>query len=208
MSDLSSSLKEIFNERISSPFYGSLIVSWLLWNWKIPYVTFFIDQNRLGDCTNKIDYIFTHCSNPWNLTLFPLLSTALILFVLPYATNYAFYVTTKFDRLRKDKQIEINTLKLQLETALKMKNEKSKQPVSENIDTNDLTLFLNNSQVTENYEKIVQRIQLGNKMDNIPNEAVQFCLAFDLIKNLGIGLYSITDKGNHYLREFITRKRN
>jgi len=128
MSDLTTSLKEIFNERISSPFYGSLIVSWLLWNWKIPYVTFFVDQSRLGDATNKIDYILKFCSNPWQLILFPLLSTALILFILPYATNYAFYITAKFDRWRKDKQIEIDRSQvLTVEQSLKILSDAQKQ---------------------------------------------------------------------------------
>jgi len=108
MSDLTTSVKEIFNERISSPFYGSLIVSWLLWNWKIPYVTFFVDQSRLGDATNKIDYIFKHCDSFWLLVVGPLLSTGAIIFLLPYVTNYAFKVTAKFDRKRKDVQIEID----------------------------------------------------------------------------------------------------
>jgi len=112
MSDLTTSLKEIFNERISSPFYGSLIVSWLLWNWKIPYVTFFIDQSRLGDATNKIDYIFKHCDSFWLLVAGPLASTGAIIFLLPYVTNFAFKKTAEFDRKRKDIQIEIDRTQL------------------------------------------------------------------------------------------------
>jgi len=121
MSDFSTSLKEIFNERISSPFYGSLIVSWLLWNWKIPYVTFFVDQSRLGDCTNRIDYIFKHCDSIWLLVVGPLASTVAIIFLLPYVTNYAFKITAQFDRWRKDKQIEIDrTQVLTIEQSLKI----------------------------------------------------------------------------------------
>ena len=112
MSDLTTSIKEIFNERISSPFYGSLIVSWLLWNWEIPYVTFFIDQSRLGDSINKIDYIFKHCDSWMLLLVAPLLSTGAIIFLLPYLTNYASKITAKFDRKRKDAQIEINRTQL------------------------------------------------------------------------------------------------
>jgi hypothetical protein len=112
MSDLTTSLKEIFNERISSPFYGSLIVSWLLWNWKIPYVTFFIDQSRLGDATNKIDYIFKHCDSPWNLAVFPLLSTAVIVLLMPYVTNGASWITERFDTWRINKKNEVQGKRL------------------------------------------------------------------------------------------------
>ena len=34
MTDVKKSLNSIINERISSPFYGTLILSWLIWNWK------------------------------------------------------------------------------------------------------------------------------------------------------------------------------
>jgi hypothetical protein len=125
MSDFSSSIKEIFNERISSPFYGSLIVSWLLWNWEIPYVTFFVDQDKLGTIqntvngvastvylTNKIDYIFANCNNIWFLLVFPIFSTALILLVLPYLTNGAYWVTLRFDTWRNNKKNEVEGKRL------------------------------------------------------------------------------------------------
>jgi hypothetical protein len=131
MSDLTTSLKEIFNERISSPFYGSLIVSWLLWNWKIPYVTFFIDQSRLGDATNKIDYIFKHCDSPWNLAVFPLLSTAVIVLLMPYVTNGASWVTERFDTWRINKKNEVQgkrllTVEESLQLRIEIQNQEEK----------------------------------------------------------------------------------
>lgn len=114
MSDISKSLKEIFDERISSPFYGSLIVSWLLWNWKIPYITFFVDGDILKEISkvNKIDYVLDNCINIWHLVIFPLLSTAIILLVVPYITNGAYLITLKFDQWRIKKKNEIEGRRL------------------------------------------------------------------------------------------------
>jgi len=110
MSDITKSLREIFDERISSPFYGSLIVSWLLWNWKISYVTFFVDKEKITG--TKIDYIVNNCNNIWHLLIFPLLSTGVILMILPYVTNYAYLVTLKFDQWRINKKNEVESKRL------------------------------------------------------------------------------------------------
>ncbi len=131
MSDLSTSLKEIFNERISSPFYGSLIVSWLLWNWKIPYVTFFIDQSRLGDTPNKIDYILKHCSYPLHLTLFPVLSAIVIIVGMPLITNGASWITEIYDTWRINKKNEVQGKRLiteaeQLQLRIEIQNQEEK----------------------------------------------------------------------------------
>lgn len=110
MSDLTKSFKDIFEERISSPFYGSLIVSWLIWNWEIPYVTFFVDGDKLN--VNKIEYITTNCNNLWVLIALPLLSTTLILLGIPFISNGAFWVTLKFDNWRINKKNEVENKRM------------------------------------------------------------------------------------------------
>jgi len=122
MSDLTTSIKEIFNERISSPFYGSLIVSWLLWNWEIPYVTFFVDGAKLG--VTKIEFIKNNFDNPLFLILFPLISTVLIIWVLPLITNLAYKITLEYDnkRIKQKNEIEGKRL-LTLEESMKLRLE-------------------------------------------------------------------------------------
>jgi hypothetical protein len=160
MSDLTDSFKDIFKERISSPFYGSLIVSWLLWNWKIPYVTFFIDQSRLGDSTNKIDYILKHCDSAWYLVVFPLLSTAVIVLLMPYVTNGASWVTERFDTWRVNKKNEVQGKRLlTVEESLQLRIEIRDQEVkySEIITKKDADNLLLRQQL-ELVSKEVQKI--------------------------------------------------
>lgn len=57
-----------FYERVKNPFMGSFIISWLIVNWRIPYVTFFLDNKdvKLLDITKdtKIEYIQTFIDWP------------------------------------------------------------------------------------------------------------------------------------------------
>ncbi|MCX6246177.1 MAG: hypothetical protein NTW10_00450 [Bacteroidetes bacterium] len=122
MKDIIKSIRAILDERISSPFYGTLIVSWLLWNWKIPYVTFFVDAAKLS--SNKIDYIINNCSEIHHLVTFPLISTLIILTLLPFVTNGAYWITLYFDtwRIKKKNDIEKNQL-LTLEQSVQLRME-------------------------------------------------------------------------------------
>jgi len=96
MTDFLKSMKSILHERISSPFYGSLIVSWLLWNWKIPYVTLFVDSSKLT--VDKIAYIMINCNDCRYLIYYPLISTVVILTVIPFITNGAYEKTITYNR--------------------------------------------------------------------------------------------------------------
>ena len=108
--------------RISSPFYGTLIVSWLLWNWKISYVTFFIDSYKLKE--NKIDYIFTNCNDFHHLVTFPLVSTLIILTIVPFITNGAYWITLIFDQWRINKKNEVERKQLlSLEQSIQLRSE-------------------------------------------------------------------------------------
>lgn len=122
MNDFTKSIKSILNERISSPFYGTLIVSWLLWNWKISYVTFFIDSSKLKD--NKIDYILANCNDFHHLVTFPLISTLIILTIVPFITNGAYWITLIFDQWRINKKNEVERRQLlSLEQSIQLRSE-------------------------------------------------------------------------------------
>lgn len=79
--DLKKSFDQIIHERTTSRFYGSFIISWSLWNWKIIYLTFFVSQNKID--TNKIDYIINNFSNVGNILIFPFLSSIFIITIVP-----------------------------------------------------------------------------------------------------------------------------
>jgi hypothetical protein len=120
--EIKKSINSIFSDRISSPFYGTLIVSWLIWNWKIVYLTFFIDQDQIAG--NKIEFIQTHYSDIHVLVTFPILSTIVLLTVLPFITNGAFWLDTVFTtwRINQKNKIEGKQL-LTIEQSIRLRTE-------------------------------------------------------------------------------------
>jgi hypothetical protein len=110
MTDLRKSINSIINERLSSPFYGTLILSWLVWNWKIVYLTFFVSESKIEG--NKIDFILSKYSEIDHLVYFPLVSTAVLLTVIPFISNGAYWLNLKFNIWKSDKKNEIERKQL------------------------------------------------------------------------------------------------
>lgn len=121
MEDYFKSIKSVLYDRISSPFYGTLIISWLIWNWKIPYVTFFVSEKYIG--YSKIDFI-TNCLNVSHSITYPILSAAVLILIMPFLTNGAFWISHKFDIWRNNKRNELDkNVLLTLEQSLDLRNQ-------------------------------------------------------------------------------------
>lgn len=108
--EIKKSANSIFNERISSPFWGTLICSWLIWNWRIVYVTFIINQDKIPG--TKIDYILNNFSDINYTVTYPLISTVLLLTLVPFITNGAFWLSLKFQQWRSDQKNAIEKRQL------------------------------------------------------------------------------------------------
>lgn len=110
ISDLKKSFSAILNERVSSPFYGALIVSWLVWNWKIVYLTIFISENTLK--TDKITHIVDNYSDLSHLIIYPLLSTIFIVAIVPFFSNGSYWLFLIFNQWKINKQNEVQKKEL------------------------------------------------------------------------------------------------
>jgi hypothetical protein len=108
--NIKKSLSGILYERTSSPFYGTLIVSWLIWNWKIVYLTLFISESKLK--SDKISYITENLSDFHTLITNPLISTLILLTIIPFISNGAYWLNLKFDNWRKNKKSEVEKKQL------------------------------------------------------------------------------------------------
>ena len=94
------SVNKILNERLTSPFWGALILSWLIWNWKIVYLTIFISQDKIVG--TKIDFIVTNYYNLWYNILLPIFSALFLTTIFPYVTNWLYAVSIKFNKKKTD----------------------------------------------------------------------------------------------------------
>lgn len=100
--DFKKSFNEIIYERTTSPFYGTIITSWLIWNWRIIYLTFFVSEKRIKG--HKIDYILDNYSDVEHIIIYPLISTLFLLTVIPFLSNGAFWLSLKFNKWKVDQK--------------------------------------------------------------------------------------------------------
>ena len=110
ISDLRKSINSILYQRVTSPLFGTFTFAWLVWNWKIVYTTFFIDEDKIDK--NKIDYIVENFNNTEFLIWYPLLSTLILLTVIPFISNGAYWLSLKFEKWRVDNKNEIEKKQL------------------------------------------------------------------------------------------------
>ncbi len=113
------------NERITSPFYGYFVVAWLLFNWRLLYDAFFVDQEILYKKTGLLrsEYLNSLFPNPLSVEfvahslVFPLLLTILFFWIFPYGTRIFYRKSIK-------NQIELKIIELQ-ETQKEKREEKN-----------------------------------------------------------------------------------
>lgn len=122
MGDLRKSLNSILSERATSPLYGTLIISWIIWNWKIIYLTLFVSEKKIE--TDKISYIKEHFSDIHHLLTYPIISSAVLICIIPFISNGAYWLSLKFNKWKIDQKqkIEMKQL-LTLEQSIELREE-------------------------------------------------------------------------------------
>ena len=82
------SLKMFLYNRVKTPLSSVFICTWLFWNWKMIYVSFFVDEkyviNHSGKNINRIQYIDLLAEDWSNLLINPIISTIFILIIYPF----------------------------------------------------------------------------------------------------------------------------
>ena len=234
MTEFYKSIKSILHERISSPFYGSLIVSWLIWNWKIVYVTFFVDARILT--VNKIDYIINNCNDFHHLVTFPIVSTVVLLTIAPFLTNGAYWVTMKFDQWRISIKNEIEqkqlltieqSLQLRLEyqqmeekfenmiaakdqeiNGLKQQNEVLQAMKVDEKFLNDDSLgkLLSNPIIDKHIDKLLELATDEDAISGLDNNDKSFLLVNDIVTRRGSFSYNLTEKGKALVKLYLDLK--
>jgi hypothetical protein len=96
--DLKQSITSTFTDRIQSPLYGTFIISWLIWNWKIFYLSFFISEKRIDG--NKLDYIINNLWDIHTILWYPLISTGILIIIIPVFNNISYWLTVLFKKWR------------------------------------------------------------------------------------------------------------
>lgn len=110
ITDLRTSINSILYQRVTSPLFGTFLISWLVWNWKIFYVTFIVESDKLDQ--NRIDYIVNNLDDSGNLIWYPIFSTIILITIIPFISNGAYWISLKFEQWRIDNKHKIERKKL------------------------------------------------------------------------------------------------
>lgn len=173
------SLNSILYERTTSPFYGTLVISWLIWNWKIIYLTLFISENKLS--TDKITYITKNLSSSELVIVYPLISTLVILTLIPFLSNGSFWINLKFEKWKKEKLNEVEQKQLlTLEQSIEIREQIINQ------ESRFETLLKNKNVEIKQLNAIIEELKNDAKISNQnKNNDVSSNLNFEkLIKNI------------------------
>jgi hypothetical protein len=94
MTDIFNSIAKWFEERSTSPLYGTFIFSVILWNWEFFYILFWQSEEKLA--FPRIEYVqkfILDQQTVWqhflHFLILPILSTFVILWWLPIVSNWA-----------------------------------------------------------------------------------------------------------------------
>lgn len=100
--ELSKSVKAVLYDRISSPLLGTFAVSWVLWNHR--FITVLLSNMEPIEKFKVVDTVLysTWDSLLWKMAAFPLLTTALFIFLYPYPARFVFEFTRKHQKRLKE----------------------------------------------------------------------------------------------------------
>lgn len=103
-----SNLFEDIKERISSPFFSSFIISWLVINWKIPIVLFWYSTNdlRVDGYDSYLDFIEKY-SNGLNIILPPVIGALFYCFAYPFLRDLIKVFNAKRKTATNDKLLKV-----------------------------------------------------------------------------------------------------
>ncbi len=120
------SIQLILYERITSPLSGALIFSWLVWNWKIPYLLLF-DSAPLpfGQRLHFVEQLYFDLNH--NL-IYPVLSALFLTTIYPFATTGILNVWLRFKVWQNSikNKIERNQL-LTLDQSIQLRSQLASQ---------------------------------------------------------------------------------
>jgi hypothetical protein len=168
INDFKKSVNNVLYERLISPLFGTFLLSWSTWNWKIIYLTFFVDSNKIE--SQKIDYIISNYYDKFDLLLWPTISTIGLLIIYPFLAVGAFYVSLRFKKWKIDirnKQEDLQVLSIDDSIELREEIRNQSERFDRLLSGKNKELETLRSSV-ENYKKQLSAINKG--ISELPEE--------------------------------------
>lgn len=137
---MSEELKTTLKERLRSPLFGNFIVSWLIVNWKIPYLTVFVSEKvlkgktKIEEIKNIIDGYKSSVDwyDSYWMMLFgwPFISMVFMILVYPFIFNWLeilrLYFQTWLKEIHEKRDSDLLPIKVKYENLSREKNQLAK----------------------------------------------------------------------------------
>ena len=95
MEETKNTFSDAIKERLTNPFLGKLFLAWIICNWKIPYVSFFVSEEKLK--INRLEYVSQYLKTEiFIVYILPLIITAILIWIVPILSKIAFNVSEKY----------------------------------------------------------------------------------------------------------------
>jgi len=169
--EIQNSIKDNIKERISSPFYGTYFISWLIFHWQIIIVLFFVDEDYIWQ-TNQLmknEFILKYFVDYadfwfWFRWITPFILTILIIWVFPkYISIPAFKKSQKDNSLKEifklQEKIKIEEEENELRNKKILKLEKEKEIIKKEKDIEQIDPELNWEKEYKNFREMPYYIQ-------------------------------------------------
>jgi len=121
--EIQKSIKASLYERVTSPLLGAFTISWVFTNWQLLFITFFEGKTTLGK--SKVQYIEDYIVNHnYKLWLIPIISTGIIIWLLPYLSELAFKLKEQSKARKLNiKFIEEDRVPLSIDESIKIRTQ-------------------------------------------------------------------------------------
>lgn len=196
ITDLRTSINSILYQRVTSPLFGTFVISWLVWNWKIFYATFIVESEKIDQ--NRIDYIVTNFNDSDNLILYPILSTIILITIIPFLSNGAYWISLRFEQWKIDNRHKIERKQLlTLEQSIQMREqllnyEKKFESLLKEKDEEIRSLKLLIEKSSENGKDEDGNITVGSEADKEERSAIEIFNKLQNNNDLKDSFYSLT----------------
>lgn len=122
--EIKKSINASLYERLTSPLWGALLTSWLIINWKIIYLTLFVDAEKLP--LDKLSMIECNHYSICNFLVKPLALALFLLLIFPLFSNGAYWLNLKYKKWKEDqKKLIENKTSLTIEQSNELRKQLS-----------------------------------------------------------------------------------
>ena len=221
--EVTEAIREALEDRVTSPFYGYFIISWLLVNWNYIYAALFVNAQYVFEKTGLLrnEYLFQEVlpahlvsTTYWlDFLVIPFIFTCAAFWLMPLLTRVFFrqHIRNKIknEGIRAEEmaaEIKAEEKILEAEVSKAKVEKEAHQSTPEVLWKNEYKEFKENPlhkifyNLIEHYYK--HNAQIETQQGKIRNDLLVFCDVNKLI-NIDYNSFELTNKGKEFVKLYI-----